>query len=101
MQRVVRLSKMLLPSWLYLPCRDLYHLFFGSSFVCPICRASAEELLPFGEDHDVLREKRIIGAGVRKALCPCCSSTDRERLVYLYVKKKMVSIKRKIRVLHV
>ena len=39
-----------------------------------------------GLDVPVIREKAIAGAGRRKAGCYQCHSTDRERLVYVYLR---------------
>ena len=38
-----------------------------------------------GSNCPVIVEKQIIGAGKRRALCYYCGSTDRERLLYVYL----------------
>ena len=45
----------------------------------------------------------MIGAGPRRGRCPCCKSTDRERLVFLYLfnQTQLFKTKRKIRLLHI
>jgi SAM-dependent methyltransferase len=59
----------------------------GSKYTCPFCKYSFNRFLPDGLNHAVLREKKIIGGGYREnATCPFCLSTDRERLVYLFLK---------------
>ena len=61
----------------------------GSSFQCPMCNAWLDQLLPHGHDHPVLKQLDIVGGGHRDAAtCPVCLATDRERLVYLYLKLK-------------
>ena len=61
----------------------------GSKFTCPFCNYSSKDLALLGLDFPVIREKNIIGAGVRQALCHKCGSTDRERLVYVYLKNRL------------
>lgn len=39
----------------------------------------------FGKDAEVLRRCDVVGAGRRAALCPTCHSTDRERLIALFL----------------
>jgi SAM-dependent methyltransferase len=39
-----------------------------------------------GLDLPVLREKRVVGGGKRSTACPHCSSTDRERLIYAFLR---------------
>lgn len=62
--------------------------FFGK-YHCPFCGNKSDFFLEIGENFDVIAKKKIIGAGRRKAGCPYCNSTDRERLVYLYLKNEM------------
>ena len=61
----------------------------GSSVHCPMCHAWLDQLIPHGQDHPVLERLDIVGGGYRDAAtCPVCLATDRERLVYLYLKWK-------------
>jgi SAM-dependent methyltransferase len=46
-------------------------------------------LSPIGLDIPVLNEKQVIGAGIRPGGCYNCGSTDRDRLVYIYLKEKL------------
>lgn len=41
-----------------------------------------------GLDIPVLDEKQVVGAGVRPGGCYNCGSTDRDRLIYIYLKEK-------------
>lgn len=53
---------------------------------CPFCGQSYPAFIAGGATYPVLRDLKVIGAGWRKnVLCPNCRSTDRERLVYLYL----------------
>lgn len=49
----------------------------------------------------VLEEKQVVGGGYRlNALCPVCDSSDRERLVYLWLKCRTDLMERPRRILH-
>jgi hypothetical protein len=100
MQYFIKLLKSLLPQRLYRLCRYVGCVCFG--FVCPICHEPAWELGPFGLDDEILRQKRVVAAGLRKVICPSCKSTDRERLVYLYLKRRLANnTQQRLRVLHI
>ena len=59
----------------------------GSRYTCPVCGHSFRKMLPGGFDLPVIKEKHIIGAGRRdNDICPYCQSTDRDRLIYCYLK---------------
>ena len=50
----------------------------------------------------VLKELEVVGGGMRlEAACPVCGSTDRERLVYLYLQASLNLRHQPIRLLHV
>lgn len=59
----------------------------GKNYVCPFCHYSSKDLLPLGGDFPVLKEKQVIGAGKRFGSCYSCGATDREKLVYIYLKE--------------
>ncbi len=89
---------------MYTKCRYLFlfPLYVGSKFKCPFCGGHFRKFLPAGLDLPVLREKHIVGVGYRlNAICPCCNSTDRERLIYLYLKHKTNFFHETLKVLHV
>ena len=74
------------------------------NFFCLYCNGYFKELLPFGFDFPVLQKNKVIGAGSRLCVCPGCYSTDRERLLLLYLTKKSSEIfdkETKIKLLHV
>lgn len=70
---------------------------------CPICKTRQMSFDYMGLDVSVLQKYSVVGAGKRRALCKKCGSTDRERLIYLYLKDylKIFEIKEKIKVLHI
>jgi SAM-dependent methyltransferase len=79
--------------------RSIY--FSGSDVTCPFCHGTFRQMLPFGQHFEVLKEKEVIGGGYRdNCLCPKCNSSDRERLVYLYLKHKTTLLNSRISVLH-
>ncbi len=68
----------------YLGGRKIY--FHGNTFHCPVCSGNFRKMLPAGFDNSVNKEKEIIGAGLRdNNICPACQSTDRDRLIYVYL----------------
>ncbi len=76
--------------------------FDGFKFKCPFCGGRFRKLLPFGFDFPVLKEKQVVGGGLRSnAMCPRCGSFDRERLLYLYLRNKTNVFKEDLRMLHV
>jgi len=87
----------------FIRIRGLYFLFAlkGTNYTCPFCDHSFSKFLPAGHNFKVLNEKKIIGGGYRKNVtCPFCSSRDRERLVYLFLKSQNL-VKPKMRLLHI
>jgi SAM-dependent methyltransferase len=58
----------------------------GDKYSCPFCGYNARKLAPIGYDFPVLIEKKVVGAGTRNASCYKCGSSDRERLIYIYLK---------------
>ncbi len=94
-ENILRLIKKI-----YLTIRGVYYK--GSTYQCPICNHKFRKMLPGGFDLDVVREKGIIGSGLRdNNICPYCQSTDRDRLVYLYIKNETKIFNQKVRVLHI
>jgi SAM-dependent methyltransferase len=54
---------------------------------CNICSTTFGSGLPVGADVPVLVERDTVGAGLRSA-CPGCGSTDRDRLVALFLESR-------------
>lgn len=74
-------------AWLKRTALSLFY--FGWNHYCPICKMSFREWLDCGL---VLR---------RKGKCPQCSSAERHRLIYLYLKNKTNFFRSSLKVLHV
>jgi SAM-dependent methyltransferase len=65
----------------------------GDEFTCPLCDGRFARFFPTGYDFPVLREKQVVGAGLREnAVCPRCYAEDRERLVFLFLQHKRAEI---------
>ncbi|MCD4735274.1 MAG: methyltransferase domain-containing protein [Bacteroidales bacterium] len=79
--------------------RNLYR---GSNYQCPLCKSNLKKLLPFGSDLPVFSKYKIVGGGYRpNALCPVCNSSDRERLLYLFLKHKTNLFNENLKLLHI
>lgn len=75
---------------------------WGLKYKCPICGFHSKNLNPIGIDNSAIRKYQIIGAGKRNAGCPKCGSSDRDRLVYAYLKHETnVLDKPTTRILHI
>lgn len=75
----------------------------GTKVTCPFCGFKANDLYAIGLDLPVLKEKEVAGAGKRNAGCYNCHSTDRERLVYIYLRDcfKLFLQPKSIAILHI
>lgn len=75
----------------------------GDNYECPFCKGHFSTFLPTGINIPVLTQYKVVGGGYRlNATCPRCYSTDRERLIYLYLKKeKQYLFSARIKLLHV
>lgn len=58
----------------------------NDKFICPICGNTDNHLLSVGSPHSVLSQLEVIGAGTRLQKCNICGSSDRDRLVYLFLR---------------
>ncbi|MEK7613552.1 MAG: methyltransferase domain-containing protein [Patescibacteria group bacterium] len=81
-----------------------YGLFktIGLKNTCPICSWSARYFYDAGFDFPVLKKYKIISAGFRHNVrCPRCNSSERERLIYLFLKRKTKTFLNNSSILHV
>jgi len=60
----------------------------GDKYCCPFCKYQSKDLGLRGKDAEVLRIHNVIGAGLRYTSCHKCYSSERERLIYMYLKEK-------------
>lgn len=84
---------------IYLMLRGLYYS--GSTYKCNLCGNTFRSMLKGGFDLDVIKEKQIVGAGLRNHICPFCQSTDRDRLVKLFLDTKKDITSNTLKVLHI
>lgn len=79
----------------------LLPLYSGDTYHCPICGYNSKDLAPIGHDVPVLKEKEVVGAGRRNAGCYKCGSSDRERLIFTYIKEELnIFGNKKLKILH-
>ena len=86
--------------------RILYTLrglfYYGHRYRCPVCNHNFRTMLPGGFDLKVIKEMYIVGAGRREQdICPYCQSTDRDRLVFLYLKYETDFFRKQVSLLHI
>jgi len=60
---------------------------FGTAHYCIFCGSMLRKFDQLGYDFPVLKEKKVVGGGLRDGLCPICHSTDRERVQKLFFEK--------------
>lgn len=69
---------------------------------CRLCGARPSEFLWSGFDFEVLRACKVTGAGWRpEAACPVCRSSDRERLVFEFLRRQTAIFSSSARILHI
>lgn len=80
----------------------LRRVYTGNAYYCPYCDNRFRKFLRGGYPNPLAEEKKIVGAGIRpNMLCPRCYSTDRDRLIYLYLKEKTDIFVRHTSILHI
>ena len=74
----------------------------GNNFYCPVCEHGYRFFFDGGFDLPVISEMEIVGAGKRpNAICPGCSSNDRDRLVLLALKNQKYNFLPADKLLHI
>ncbi|MEZ5146482.1 MAG: class I SAM-dependent methyltransferase [Bacteroidales bacterium] len=79
----------------------LRKIYFGRKHYCNVCNSNISKWLPLGYDLPVIREKQIVGAGLREAMCPVCMSSDRIRLLYHFLQNKTTIFSNPNKLLHI
>ena len=64
-------------------------LYWGNTYTCPLCNNHFRAMRYLGLNLPVIKELQIVGAGKRRASCPACFSSDRSRMIYLYLRDDM------------
>jgi len=75
--------------------------FGGKKHQCPVCKSNIKLWKPLGYDLPVITEKQIVGGGRRLAMCPVCDSSDRIRLLFLFLKSRTNVYNDKVKLLHI
>ncbi len=71
-------------------------------FKCPFCGYTGPLELMGADRFPVLQKLQVIGAGRRAAKCPVCKSTDKERLLYTFLKNvEKLELKGDLTILHI
>jgi len=71
---------LLIRGWLFLL------LYPKGDLVCPFCKHGFKRFAPYGSKGSVLEKYNVIGGGYRaNCFCPFCHSSDRERLLFLFI----------------
>jgi predicted SAM-dependent methyltransferase len=77
-------------------------LFRGTAFVCPICNSRLRKFLPGERDFPVNVKYKVVGAGFFENLsCPVCQSYNRDRLLFLFLKRRTEILRSSLKVLHI
>ena len=75
-------------------------IYFGKAYHCPVCGSNVRMMKPLGYDLPVILEKQIVGSGLRNAMCPVCGSSDRVRLLYLFLRNRTNLFTEPVKLLH-
>ena len=76
-------------------------IYRGDKYLCNLCGFGARRLRRRGHNHPVIVSKQISGAGRRRVDCPKCLSSDRDRLIWEYLKTVLPTPNNQISILHV
>lgn len=69
---------------------------------CPVCTSHVRSFVPGGVKSPLFDEQLVIGGGWRRAAsCPVCWSTDRDRLVLLFLRHRTPLFDTPCRLLHI
>lgn len=91
MELVLNIPRYLIPKSVRTQLRQFWkyiksYVYWGYRYECPFCKGRFRKLMRWGRDNPVARD--LVGGGAREVMCPRCYSTDRERLIYFYLKFK-------------
>jgi|SRR3989338_1581152 len=113
MQSFKTIVKQITPQPLYAAYAALWRIFmrikYSSAvyplcniFGCPFCGHQYRKFIADGSTEPVWKELQIVGGGHREnAKCLWCHSSDRERLMYYYIKERTDLLLGKKKLLHI
>ena len=61
----------------------------GENYTCNLCGFRSKSLKIRGHNYPVLKTKNVLSAGRRESDCRYCLSSDRDRLVWLYLSNRI------------
>lgn len=74
----------------------------SKAFKCPFCGFVGPLEMMGADRFPVIQKLQVIGAGRRAARCPMCKSTDKERLVFMFLKDiEKIAFKSGLKILHI
>lgn len=79
------LLKQLIPASVFKKLKLQYYS--GETHLCNVCGFSMKQFGQTGWNVPVVIEKKMVGAGLRRAACPNCQSSDRERMILYFLKE--------------
>lgn len=80
-----KLLKKILPASLFK--RIKLQMYRGTAHHCNVCGFDMKQFGQTGWHVPVVVEKEMVGAGLRRAACPNCQSSDRERMILYYLQE--------------
>lgn len=69
-------------------------------YECNVCGSKVFNWIESGEDYELFHKKTVVGAGIRKSLCPVCLCGDRLRYEYEVLKTHTDIFESTGRILH-
>ena len=69
----------------------------GQLGICNICTSEIRDWKWRGHSYPIVQELDIVGSGRRKADCPVCGSSDRDRLVWEYLQSLLTNSEKEVR----
>lgn len=90
-----KILKAILPLTLYSFCKNVFnktktlkYKIGKRNHICPLCNKKFARFMPSGIETEVFKTLNIIGGGYRNnSICPYCYSTERLRLLSIYLSK--------------
>lgn len=74
----------------------------STAFKCPFCGFVGPLEMMGADRFPILQKLEVIGAGRMAAKCPVCKSTDKERLIYTFLKDvEQLELKSDLKILHI
>lgn len=96
---MINLLKKIIPPTVITNYRLITHR--GDKYECPFCGYRGKDLALLGINEPVLKDKQVIGGGIRNGSCHKCGSSDRDRLLFIFLKEEYKLFNEKNKNLHI